>query len=122
VVFKTFNTNSMEYNSILRSVIAEAALLKQHATAEELARIDLESFDGCGTHTCVYGQMTGFCWSKRALELHEKCGFMEGFYTPIETFVMDAPREACAALLAYLKGERDILFIEELEPSKALTT
>jgi hypothetical protein len=112
----------MEYNSILRSVIAEVALLKQHATAAELARLNIEKFDGESQLNCIYGQMAGHCWNSRAKELQRLCGNSpDQFYTPIETFVMDAPREACAALLAYLKGERDILFIEELEPSKALT-
>ncbi len=56
-----------------RAVVKEALLLRKHATKKEKDKLDyywLKSRDPSG---CVYGQMTGNCWSERAAQLIKKC-------------------------------------------------
>lgn len=51
----------------------EAEKIKQHATPEELAKLDPEEIEGRSPTKCIYGQMTGDCNSKRAIELIHLC-------------------------------------------------
>jgi len=50
-------------------VIAEATKLKKNATPEEIADLDFEYLHPSQLDLCVYGQMTGNCFSDRAAEL-----------------------------------------------------
>ena len=54
-------------------VINEAIALKQHATKEELDRLDFITVNAYSIVSCIYGQMTGSCHSDRAIELINKC-------------------------------------------------
>lgn len=54
-------------------VRAEADALKEHATADELARLDSSELDPSAFEGCIYGQMTGDCTSLRASELIFAC-------------------------------------------------
>ena len=47
----------------------EIKMLKQHATAAELKRLDFTWFNHMHMKACIYGQMTGSCESKRAKKL-----------------------------------------------------
>jgi hypothetical protein len=47
----------------------EADNLRKHASGSELSKLDFDSLDVNNTQLCVYGQMTGFCHSPRAIEL-----------------------------------------------------
>ena|SRR5688572_13360352 len=51
----------------------EAKNLRQHATPEELGKLDLDHLDDNSPTRCIYGLMTGHCNSIRAQELILKC-------------------------------------------------
>lgn len=53
-------------------VVDEALKLRKYATKEEKERLDFETMI-CTETGCIYGQMTGNCYSERALLLKSKC-------------------------------------------------
>lgn len=53
-------------------VIDEATALRKHATEEEISNLDFETLKPDTVNSCIYGQMTGHCFSARAKELIEK--------------------------------------------------
>lgn len=57
----------------LEDVAKEAKALKEHATPEELAKLDFRKLDPHSSYSCIYGQMTGSCVSERANELISNC-------------------------------------------------
>ncbi len=52
-------------------VIAEATKLKKNATKNELHSLDISILDTTSVNQCIYGQMTGNCFTSRATELIE---------------------------------------------------
>ena len=54
-------------------VIDEAKNLKKFATLEELAKLNIENFNPQASRNCIYGQMTGICYSSRATTLIKTC-------------------------------------------------
>lgn len=64
----------------------EAISLKRHGFKKELARLDFETLDPGNSDYCIYGQMTGSCFSNRAKSLILKCaplmvgGVVEAMY------------------------------------------
>lgn len=58
---------------LLDLVVEEAINLKKHATKEELLKLNYSDMSGDSQFSCIYGQMTGDCLSKRAYELIHKC-------------------------------------------------
>jgi len=59
-------------------VIKEAKNLRKAASQEELRKLNFRSLHPQSSSLCIYGQMTGSCWSGRALELILSCA--EGVY------------------------------------------
>lgn len=53
-------------------VIEEAKALKEHATPEEINRLDFNRLNPESKFSCIYGQMTGDCFSGRAIDLITK--------------------------------------------------
>lgn len=51
----------------------EVEKLRIHATEEERNRLDFDSLDSNHTGLCIYGQMTGNCYSKRSHDLLKLC-------------------------------------------------
>lgn len=51
----------------------EAIKLKEHATINERMRLDLNTLNPDYSDDCIYGQMTGYCSSERAMELIMLC-------------------------------------------------
>jgi hypothetical protein len=47
-------------------------MLREHATLEELEKLDFSDFEPTKGDRCIYGQMTGFCSTPRAKELMDK--------------------------------------------------
>ena len=120
-----------------RLATEEAKKLKKFATKEELGKLDFVFFDPGSPEFCIYGQMTGNCYSARANELIRKCckrvyspinknlkvvseSKLNGapyvltqdrqteYHSPIEVLVFKD--EDCAAkLIPYLKGESKTL-------------
>lgn len=62
-----------ELMTIQGLVKKEASKLKEYATQEELARLNFEHLNPNSPRSCIYGQMTGNCYSPRANELVLKC-------------------------------------------------
>lgn len=52
----------------------EMQALKIHAKNDELCQLDLKYLDGGDPLLCIYGQMTGSCYSDRAHQLIKLCG------------------------------------------------
>lgn len=53
----------------LSDVAHEVQMLKEHATLEEINKLDFDDFNNHKTNRCIYGQMTGDCRTIRAKEL-----------------------------------------------------
>ena len=62
-----------DFDQLIWDTTNEAILLKLHATRRELSRLDFEMCDGLNAFRCIYGQLTGYCFSERALKLIQKC-------------------------------------------------
>lgn len=111
----------------LEDVAAEATALKEHATAEELAKLDFSNLSANDVARCVYGQMTGYCDSERASILIMQCApklynalydgqthpikdFETFYWSPIEKYILGDDAKN-ANLIAFLKGERKDLVL-----------
>lgn len=114
-------------------VIDEAKALREHATEEEKSRLKLELFNAEDDNRCIYGLMTGKCFTSRAKELIEKScqkvykretiphytrpSHLNGspvgmsrfdYWSPIEVFIAsrkDGQAEANKKLIQFIKGE-----------------
>jgi hypothetical protein len=64
----------------------EASKLKEYATQEELEQLDFNTLRPYVSYNCIYGQMTGSCYSDRANELILKCAERVYIRTPHTTF------------------------------------
>jgi Rad3-related DNA helicase len=119
-------------------VIDEATKLREHATQEERDRLDLNRLDPSDIKMCIYGQMTGDCYSARTAELLGLCarpysGVTDMFYPPLDGFIIlesgmrstkcdftaiecyiTSERESIKNLINYLKGSRETLTINDL--------
>jgi hypothetical protein len=62
----------MKLLEFLRMVRVEATHIRDNATKEEKSRLDFDELKPKTISNCIYGQMTGFCESKRAIELYPK--------------------------------------------------
>lgn len=120
-------------------VIQEATKLKTCATKEELKRLDFRTFAPDKKQYCIYGQLTGNCFSDRALELLNCCAipyscritsyqrtrakFNENnrknndsdnwVFSAIEYYICrNGARNS--NLLSFLKGKRKTLTLEDL--------
>jgi len=54
-------------------VAAEAKALREHATVEELHKLNIDILDPTLENKCIYGQITGDCFDIRATELIRLC-------------------------------------------------
>jgi predicted nucleic acid-binding Zn-ribbon protein len=113
----------------------EADNLRRHATTEELARLNFRVLRPKSKHLCIYGQMTGDCYSVRAAELLNLCSkpyskaahaiarsVADDYgrdrvadeigrnrdYSPIETYICE-PNSNIKGLIEYLKSESSTL-------------
>lgn len=62
----------MKKTDFLKAVEHEVKTLKKLATKEELENLNFEYLHPEFPQSCIYGQMTGECYSKRAKELMDK--------------------------------------------------
>lgn len=108
----------------------EIRALKMHATEDERAKLDFERLDTSSLYSCIYGQMTGDCYSSRALKLIKLCANQRhsfcrlniddireskprvyANYTDLEVFIKEFP-EHNKEIIAYLRGEIKTLRIK----------
>ena len=121
-------------------VIDEAQKLLIHATAQERGLLDFKTLSTLSDTGCIYGQMTGNCFIKRAAKLLNLCAipytssvseleattakkFVVGedrlnsrknaALSPIE-FYITTPNAQNATLIAFLRGERETLTVDDL--------
>lgn len=126
----------MNRHTLMRQLVTEEATnLKKHATQEELNKLDFNRLNPGRIDLCVYGQMTGYCHTKRAEELMRTCckrvyntdagsvrncsvnGSPENknrhsFWSPIEVFIDQYRNQNNGnneQLIKFLKGEIDVL-------------
>jgi hypothetical protein len=122
---------------ILKELVEkEAKKLRKYSTEEERSNLDIDSLWANNRRRCIYGQMTGDCFSERAnsliikcckqvytgnlsnlklngaphkIDLHEERG--RYYFSPIEIFIFhnDKRSSGVVNLVAYLKGEIDEL-------------
>jgi hypothetical protein len=104
---------------------AEADALAVHASPEEKARLDLRRFNPKNPALCIYGQLTGSCFSQRTLDLVRLCAIpysagvtqrarvIDGFnvrhpatrdYTALEYYICQ-PGADIAGIVARVRGE-----------------
>ncbi len=63
----------MDKIKLVQLVRKEAENIKKNATKEEISFLDFEMLQSSQSNSCIYGQMTGSCWSKRTAKLIEEC-------------------------------------------------
>lgn len=66
-------TTTYTFEQLKEDVKKEAEALRVHATKEELGRLDFDYLDSSDRRYCIYGQMTGNCYSERSAELINIC-------------------------------------------------
>lgn len=92
--------NKYTQEQFLQDVANEAKLIKLHATPEEIDELNLDTFDPADSRSCIYGQMTGDCKSRRACELILLCcmRFIKNPFYNIE--------EGFEGIKGYVNGEK----------------
>ena len=63
----------MRKDQLIKGILKEIENIKIHATDAEKEKLDFSMFSGGMSGHCIYGLMTGNCYSKRAGELIKKC-------------------------------------------------
>jgi len=118
----------LEFLTLVREEIEN---IKTHATPEEISNLDFNKFNPTIISQCIYGQMTGCCFSDRARELQPKIyntdltcigdtfryikyllvkGEIQDYkdYTTLEMYIpMKGAKNK--QIIQYLKGERKTL-------------
>lgn len=117
-------------------VIEEATNLREYATKKELNKLNLKNLYPSCTDTCIYGQMTGDCYSARAHKLISMCTskiykgnlryfklngnpktetlserlyLVNEYYSPIEIFIANCLSEDKKSIINFLKGKTKTL-------------
>ncbi len=123
--------------NLKQRVLEELTLLKQHATTEEINLLNEIPINPSSHEECIYGAMTGDCFSERAHELLSKCTrpysetidvfrptkmgvkrwmkvreVKETFFSPVEYYIYQRQKNI-PFLTDYLLGKRE-LTIDEL--------
>ena len=124
-------------HNLKQRVLEELTLLKQHATTEEISLLNEIDILPGSPSACIYGAMTGYCFSERAHELLSKCAqpysesvgvfrptkmgikrwmkireVKETFFSPVEYYIYQRQKNI-PLLTEYLLGKRE-LTIDEL--------
>ncbi len=122
----------MKTETLVTLVKREAKKLIKYATPEERSKLSFGALFPSNIHLCIYGQMTGYCFSNRATDLLNKCIkpystdlvddansshsiFLEGTsrdFSPIEVFISLGTNKVNGnnrKLIEFLKGESDTL-------------
>lgn len=113
--------------AFFKEVKKEIDNLKLKATQEEIDMLDFSMLDSDNRFQCIYGQMTGYCESERALELtpkkYDDTGWGLDFsdakknsvftqtqpnFTPLEVYI-SMLNSNNADVIKYLKGEIETL-------------
>ena len=120
-------------DELIELVIEEAYKLRSNATKEELSLLNFSLLAPKITTRCIYGQMAGHCYSKRAIELLGSCAkpysqeldryrpnvktdFSEDIFRSFSAieFYISLKEAKNDTLISFLKGERSDLLINDL--------
>jgi hypothetical protein len=66
-------TTTYTFEQLKEDVRKEAKALRAHATEEERGRLKMSVFNPRTGGGCIYGLLSGYCHSDRAIELIQKC-------------------------------------------------
>lgn len=119
----------MKKAEFLLEVMAELENIKAKATIEEIDKLVFDTFNHESVTVCIYGQMTGRCDSKRAIEItpktyeyisgkgynfrgqdyNKRLKLSANNYTPLEKYLYIVKKPMHKKIIAYLKGETDTL-------------
>lgn len=119
--------------ALVKEVCKEAAKLRENATSRELNKLAFSSLNPQSPERCVYGQMTGGCYSPRAEELIRRCASLvidagnalsnvsckwergrkkelheSNVWSPIEVYIVQDGADN-KTLIRYLKGKLETL-------------
>ena len=119
----------MNYKKLQKLALQEAEKLREYATPEQKARLNVHTFNPQRERNCIYGLMTGSCETPAAHELARHCttGLFDsevvndswnrreyyngrrrkrerGYFTPLEVYIYDNYKDGLE-LLQYIKGE-----------------
>lgn len=64
--------STYQKNKLKKLTLEEIENIKQKATKEEIENLEFIYLDPSSSYSCIYGQMTGECYSPRAKELQPK--------------------------------------------------
>ena len=89
----------------------EIETIRTKATQEEKSKLNLSTFEPTDAHTCIYGQMTGNCFSSRAHELTPKSyeSVTDGYrtfgtnFTALEKYIFVCPEEDHESIINFIK-------------------
>lgn len=59
----------MTREELCKLVLLEADNIKKNCSEEEISKLDFEHLDPSNPRKCIYGQMTGSCFTERTLDL-----------------------------------------------------
>jgi len=110
----------------LIAVRAEIKRIKRLATAEEIAKLDFSTFKHTNVMTCIYGQMTGHCYSDRARAImpksfdeisagtkYKEMTFKKGDdFTYMEKYLYICKPNTHKHIIEFLKDEVEVLDIK----------
>lgn len=70
----------MKNSTFFKRTLTEINNLKKHATPEEIELLDFSKLNPDHEDKCIYGQMCGDCFNKRAVDLiHKSCRTQTSF-------------------------------------------
>jgi hypothetical protein len=118
----------MKKAEFLLEVKTELDNIKANATKEEIGRLNIESFNVNSPTRCIYGLMTGECFSNRAKELspkiYDNVGWGNSFtqqsfiknkmecFTALEKYLYMVKAPTHAKIIEYLKGTINVLVLK----------
>lgn len=125
----------MKKSVFLIAVISEIKRIKRLATKKEIHKLDFKSFEHWSSSNCIYGQMTGYCDSKRArVIMPKKFDNIEGeacmltsdhkrkfedqtfekgtTFTALEKYLYMCSKKTHKHIFDFLKGETENLVIK----------
>lgn len=104
--------------NLKKLVIEEAVKLRQFTTERERSLLSFDNINPNSPSKCIYGQMTGYCFGRRACQLFEQCAVnfsgavermtkkkrMTRMFSAIEFYICRKGAKL-AVLIAFLKGD-----------------
>ena len=107
-------------DQFIKEVYKELKHLRNNATKEEIARLNITTFDSKNNTLCIYGQMTGSCHNSRTYELYHKSfenfdSFEYGMLvTYLELYIYyNTNKKIINNIIKYLKKEINVLSIPQ---------